>query len=191
MLVFFSGGEFQFSDSLTVFPKRVYHNDLDYPVRRHFHKRSVRELWDDNVNYIVEFGEKSIKLNLARKDDLVAPGVTVQHFKGNLTWLEEHSTPNSVSCFYEGTVSGSGWSHASLSLCDGMVRHFLTCQEIKAAWLFSIKFANLKKVIAWTAHFPGTFARTPLLCHPKYDQPPDNFERMTVHKYYLLYHGSA
>ncbi|XP_060563969.1 A disintegrin and metalloproteinase with thrombospondin motifs 9-like isoform X2 [Ruditapes philippinarum] len=125
-LVHILGGDFQFNEVLTVFPKRVYdnHNGLDVTNKRHFHKRSVRELWDKNVDYVVEFGDKNIKLNLARKDDIVAPGIVVQQFKGNLTWLEEHSTLSGLSCFYEGTVSGSGWSQASLSLCDGMAGSF-------------------------------------------------------------------
>lgn len=109
-----------------MFPKRVYDNSLDNTNKGHFHKRSVRALWDKHVDYVVEFGDKNIKLNLARKDDIVAPGIVVQQFKGNLTWLEEHSTLSGLSCFYEGTVSGSGWSQASVSLCDGMVRDFLS-----------------------------------------------------------------
>lgn len=122
VMIFVSGGDFQFSDSITVFPKRVYDNGEDYPIYRHFHKRSVREAWDKNVDYMVKFGGKSVKLNLSRTDDIVAPGIVVQHFRGNLTWLEEHSTQRGLSCFYEGSMAGTGWSQASLSLCDGMVR---------------------------------------------------------------------
>lgn len=117
-------GRLEFKEPITVYPKRTSENGKEYPAHRHFHKRSVRENWDNKVDYTVEFGGKSVKLNLERKEDLVAPNFVVQHFKGNLTWLHEEKVQNGLGCFYEGSVPGTSSSHASLSLCDGMVSSF-------------------------------------------------------------------
>ncbi|KAL4226991.1 A disintegrin and metalloproteinase with thrombospondin motifs 9 [Mactra antiquata] len=117
-------GNLKFKEPLTVYPRRTSNDGTDYPLHRHFHKRSVRENWDNKVEYTVEFDGKSVNLNLERKEDLVAPSFVVQHYKGNLTWLHEEKVQTGLGCFYEGNVGGAGWSHATLSLCDGMTGMF-------------------------------------------------------------------
>lgn len=118
------GGDFKFSESEIVYPRRIDKNDIDYPLHRHFHKRSAEEHWDKYVDYTIKFSGMYKKINLIRKDDLVAPGMVVQHFDENITWLEDTNSKKGLTCFYEGTLNVSGWTQASVSLCNGMTGMF-------------------------------------------------------------------
>lgn len=117
----FAGGNFQFSDSVTVYPRRINTAGVDYPVHEHFHKRSVKDAWHESVDYTIRFKDKDVKLNLVSQNEIVESGIIVQHLSDNHTWLEERQAENGLSCFYEGSVEGDGDSRVVLSLCDGMV----------------------------------------------------------------------
>jgi len=121
MSFYVTGGDFKFSDSVTVYPRRINNDGVDYPVHEHFHKRSVSDSWHDNVEYKLKFENRDIKLNLVSQNEIVESGIVVQHLRGNHTWLEEREAEKGLSCFYEGSINGTEGSRVVLSLCDGMV----------------------------------------------------------------------
>ena len=104
-----------------MFPKRIYENGQMHPTHRHFHKRSVREKWDPSVKYILDINGESYYFNMEFKHNFVLPGLIVQKYSDNFTWIEEEDRQSGLSCYYHGTVNGSVQSRATLSLCDGMV----------------------------------------------------------------------
>ena len=104
-----------------MFPKRIYENGQMHPTHHHFHKRSVREKWDPSVKYILDINGESYNFNMEFKHNFVLPGLIVQKYSDNFTWIEEEDRQSGLSCYYHGTVNGSVQSRATLSLCDGMV----------------------------------------------------------------------
>ena len=104
-----------------MFPKRIYENGESVPTHRHFHKRSVRETWDPSAKYFLEINGEIYHFNLEYMHNFVFPGLTVQRYSDNYTWIEDGGDLTGLSCFYHGTVNGTAQSRATLSLCDGMV----------------------------------------------------------------------
>lgn len=104
-----------------MFPKRIYENGETAPTHRHFHKRSVRKMWDPSAKYFLDINGKSYRFDLEYMHNFVLPGLIVQRYSDNYTWIEEEDNQTGLSCFYHGTVNGSARSRATLSLCDGMV----------------------------------------------------------------------
>ena len=104
-----------------MFPQRIYENGEKFPTHRHFHKRSVREKWDPRVKYFLDINGENYHFDLEYMHNFVLPGLIVQKYSDNYTWIEEEDDQSGLSCFYHGAISGSAQSRATLSLCDGMV----------------------------------------------------------------------
>ena len=120
----FTGGNNESGEYVIVFPERIYTYGVGTEEFSHFHKRSVPDKWHKQVDYSIKFSKKDIKFKLLRNDDIVTPGIVVQHFRGNNTWLDEQGSQNGLSCFYEGRVHGNQNSRVLVNLCDGMVSVF-------------------------------------------------------------------
>ena len=104
-----------------MFPRRIFENGGKNPAHRHFHKRSVREKWDPSAKYVLDINGESYRFDMEFMHNFVLPGLIVQRFSDNYTWIEEEDNQTGLSCFYHGTVNGSAHSRVTLSLCDGMV----------------------------------------------------------------------
>ncbi|XP_046582334.1 A disintegrin and metalloproteinase with thrombospondin motifs 9-like [Haliotis rubra] len=111
-------------NSEVFYPKKYLHdNNDDDDVGYHpknLHKRSVDSRSGNAIYGISVFG-KEMLVNLTRFSEFLYPGLIFQRTEMNYSWFEDLADSGLDRCFYSGTVDGIEDSHATFSLCKGMM----------------------------------------------------------------------
>lgn len=79
-----------------------------------------------NAVYGISVFGKEMLVNLTRFSEFLYPGLIFQRTEGNYSWFEDLGDSGLDRCFYSGTVNGIEDSHATFSLCKGMVSFLIS-----------------------------------------------------------------